>query len=211
MQGEGCFGDNAVHAFLLHAGQAAQSLVGHILAQAGQAYFVPFQFNHTAHAAGRVPYLKHCRFFRQNFMARMIDALHVNDFSCGRDHAPGKQVIQGGAVFKGKGAAGIFRHVAANGGGCFGSRVHGKEQAFLCGSIDGVLGDDARLAVQGKMLPVHGHGREPRHVHDHAALEHGHGSAGHAGTASARNEGELHIVGQTHQRADLFRGCGFDN
>ena len=61
------------------------------------------------------------------------------------------------------------------------------------------------------MVPVHAQGSKPRHVDDHSALEHGDGSSGHAGTSAARDDGELHVIGQTHQSADLFRSRWLNN
>lgn len=63
------FGDDAVHAFLLHARQAAQNLVGHVLAQARQAYFVAAQVHHVAHAAAHVLDHKDGGFFGQDLVA----------------------------------------------------------------------------------------------------------------------------------------------
>ena len=108
MQNKTGFGDNAVHAFFLHTGQPAQSLVGHVLAKARQADFIAAQVHHVAHAAAHVLDHKNRSFCGKNFVARVIFAFDGDDFTSGRHHAPPQQIVQRGAVFKGHWAAGIF-------------------------------------------------------------------------------------------------------
>ena len=55
MQHESRLGDDAVYAFLLHAGQAVEQLVGHVLAEARVTHFVAPEAHHVAHAAGKDP------------------------------------------------------------------------------------------------------------------------------------------------------------
>ena len=205
MQDETGLGDDAVHAFLLHAGQAAQRLVGHVLAETGQADLVAAQVHHVAHAAAHVLDHKDGGLFRQDLVAGMVLPLHGDDFARGRDHAPPEQIVQGGAVFEGHGAAGILRDVAADGRGLLGGRVHRKERAFLVHSGDdglrvgpGLTGDRHGLKVDGADM------RQPRKADDDRAPPRGHGPARCAGTAAARDEGEFHVIGQLDQRGHLF-------
>ena len=117
VQHEAGLDDDAVHAFLLHAGQAAQGLVGHVLAKAGQADFVAAQGHHVAHAAAQVADFEGGRLVGHDLVARVVHPGHVDDLAGGGDHAPREQVVEGGAVFEGKGAARVFGNVAPDGRG----------------------------------------------------------------------------------------------
>ena len=210
MDDEAGLGDDAVHAFLLHAGQAAQGLVGHVLAQAGQADLVAAQVDDVAHAAADVLDHEHGRFFGQDLVAGMVLAFHADDLARGGDHAPPEQVVQGGAVFEGAGAAGVFGDVAADGRGLLGGRVHGEECPGRVHGLDDVLGDGAGFHGDGHVLKVDGADLgQTGEADDDRTLAGRHGAAGHAGAAAARDEGKLHVVGQLHQGSHLLGAVGF--
>ncbi len=204
---EAGLGNDAVHAFLLHAGQTAQGLVGHVLAQAGQADFVAAQVHHVAHAAADVLDHKDGGFIRQNLVPGMVFALHGDDFARGRDHAPPEQIVQGGSVFEGAGPARVFRDVAADGRGLLGGRVHGKQRARRVHGVDHILGDGPGLAGDGHLFQINGaDAGQAGEADDERALARGHGPAGHAGTAAARNERKFHVIGQSDQLGHLLGG-----
>ena len=202
---EAGLGDDAVHAFLLHPRQAPQGLVGHVLAEAGQADFVAAQVDDVAHAAAHVLDGKDRGLVREDFVAGVVLALHGDDLARGRDHLPPEEVVEGGAVFKGAGAARVFGHIAADGRGLLGGRVHGEHRARRGHGVDDLLGERAGLAGDGHGSQFDGpDAREPRHAHDHGALARGHGAARHARAAAARDERELHVIGKAHERGHLL-------
>ena len=199
------FGNDAVHAFFLHARQAAQNLVGHVLAKARQAYFVAAQMYHVAHAAAHVLDHKDGGFVRQDLVAGVVFTLNGDDFTCGRDHAPPQQVVQRGAVLKGAGAARVFRNVAADGRCLLGSRVNGKQRALGIHGVDDGLRDGPSLTGDCHGFKVNRpDARQPGEADNNRALARGHCAASHAGAAAARNERKLHIVGELHKLGHLL-------
>ena len=212
MADETGFHDDAVCAFLLHAGQPAEELVGDVLAQAGLADLVSLQGDDGAHAAGDVLDLEYGGFIFHDLVAGVVHPLHIHDFAGGSDHAVGEDVVQRGAVFKGKGTAGVFRYVAAYGGRRLGRGVYGEEHALVRRRLDGGCGDDARLYGEGHFACVHfSDAAELLQRHHHRALAGGNGAARTAGRAAAGDEGELHLVGEAHHGADFFCAGGGDH
>ena len=211
MQDEGSFGDDAVDAFLLHAGQTVEQLVGHVLAKAVLTHVAALEAHHTAHAAGKILHFEDGGFAGHDLMAGMVDTLDADDLARRRDHTPGKQVVDGGAVLEAERAAGIFGHVAADGGGRLGGRIDREEKALGGGEVYGVLRDDASLAGHGFRFYVNGLGREARSAHHNRTLAGRHSAAGETGSAASGNEGELHLVGEAHKLAHLLRSVGFDH
>ncbi len=189
---EGGVGDDAVHAFLLHTGQTAERLVGDVLAEAGEPDFRAVQLHHAAHAAAEVLDLENRHLFGKNLVTRVILALDGDDLPGRSDHAPREQVVERGPVFKGEGAARIFRHVAADGRSRLRGRVHGKEEALPGDGVDGRLGDDPGVQRDAHVVPVHrGDFGKARGAHDDRAPAHGDGTAGKPGGPASGNEGEL--------------------
>ncbi len=109
------FGNNAVRSFLLHAGKPAKRLVGNVLAKAWQPELVACQGDHVPDTAAHVLYRKDGCIAVHNFMSGMVFPFYRDDLACRRHHAPPEQVVDGGAVFKGHGAAGVLRDVATYG------------------------------------------------------------------------------------------------
>ena len=135
----------------------------------------------------------------------MVLALHGDDFARGRDHAPPEQIVQGGAVFKGAGPARVFRNVAADGRSLLGGRVHGKKRTRRVHRVDDFLGDGPGLAGDGHFFRINGpDAGQAGQADDEGALARGHGPAGHARAAAARDQRELHVVGQLDQLGHLF-------
>ena len=117
MDGEADFGDDAVRTFLLHAGESSKNLVGHVLAKPRPADLVALQVHHVAHAAAHVLHDKDSGLIGKDLVAGVVLTLNGDDFTGGGDHAPPQEVVDGGAVLKGHGAARVLGNVAAYGGG----------------------------------------------------------------------------------------------
>ena len=120
--GEGGLGDDAVHAFLLHAGQPAQVLVGHVLAQALAANLAAGQGHGVDALAGLVENLEHGHVRGVDLVARVVLAPDFDERAVGPDHAVAQDVVDGGAVLEGERPARVFRDVAAQGGPRLGGR-----------------------------------------------------------------------------------------
>ena len=199
VQGEHAFGDDAVHALLLHARQAAQVLVRNVLAQAQPAHVGSGQDHGVLQAASLVQDLKRGGLALENLVAGVVVAAHGDDLALGRDHGEGGDVVDGGAVLEGERPAGVLGDVSAQRRGRLGGRVHGEQKALLVCGLDGVQRDDAGLGGEQHALRVHVNDLlEPRQRQDHRAREHGNGPAGESGAAAARD----HAKGQLTRQAD---------
>ena len=111
-------GDQAVTAFFLDTGQAAEELVGDVLAQA----FFAKTLARDVHAFGadwrlavslKIIELKTGRLNIVNLAQVMVQPNHFQPLRVGRDHAPGRQVVQGRAPQHGFFAARVHGNVAA--------------------------------------------------------------------------------------------------
>jgi len=212
MDGEADLGDDAVRAFLLHSGESAEDLVGHVLAKSRPADLVALQAHHIAHAAAHVLDDEDRGLIGKNLVAGVVLALHGDDFTSGGDHAPPQEVVDGGAVLEGHGAAGVLGNVASYGRGQLGSRIHGEKGACPVHGIDHVLGDASALTGHGHGLEIDAaDGLHARHADDDGSAAGRHGAAGHARTAASRDEGELQFIGQLHDSGHLFGRIRLDN
>ena len=186
------FGDDAVSAFFLHTRQTAKRLIGHVLAKAGQPNVVALKLNAAQDATQAVFDVKDRCFLRQNLVARMILAFDHNDFACGGDHLPPEKIVERCAVFKGAGAAGVLRNIAADGRGLLGSRINGKECACLVHGRNGRLGNHPALAGHGHGFKINGANMgQTRHGTDNGASAGGNSAAGHTRTTAARDNGKF--------------------
>ena len=111
-------GDQAVTAFFLDTGQAAEEFVGHVFAQA----FFAKTLARDVHAFGadwrlavslKIIELKTGRLDIVNLAQVMVQPNHFQPLRVGRDHAPGRQVVQGRAPQHGFFAARVHGNVAA--------------------------------------------------------------------------------------------------
>ena len=212
VQGEGGLGDDAVHAFLLHAGQAAQKLVGHVLAQGRAADLVALEGQELLAVPEFVEDLVGGGLVGHDLVPGVVHPPDLDQFARGQDHPVGQEVVQGRAVLEGEGAAGVLRDVAADGRGGLGGRVHGEEQALGRGCLDGVQGDDAGLQGDGPALDVDVHDvLQAAQAQDHAARLGRHGAARESRSAAAGHDGEAHLVGQPDDALDLGRVLGEDH
>ena len=210
--GKAGFGDNAVRAFLLHAGKAAKRLVGNVLAKAGQPELVAGQGNHVPDTAAHVLYREDGRIAVHNLMPGMVFPFHRDDFACRRHHAPPEQVVYGGAVFKGHGAAGVLGDVAAYGRSQLGSGINREEGACLADGLLDVLRDAPCLAGNCQPLKINGlYMIHPGQADNDCPFAGRNGAACHARAAAAGNKGKFKLVGKLDELRHLFRGIRLDN
>ncbi len=203
-------GDDAVAAFLLHAGQAGQELVGDVLAEAFLAELAAFDGERlgaqrlAAHGRVAVEPLQ-----LEGGDRRVVDLAQVvvqaRDFepvAVRIDHAPPGQVVQRGAPQHGLLAARVHGDVAADARGVDRGRVHREDETGALGGLrhaarhhaggridggDGVVdaGQVGHLdRIQALQLFGIDDGRERRQRH---------GAAGVAGAASARDDGQAKL------------------
>ena len=111
---EACLRNDAVHPFLLHAGQTTQGLVCNILAQPRQTDFIAAQMHNISNAAANVLYGKNSCFIGHDLVTRMVFPFDGDQFTCGCHHFPPQQIVKRRSIFKSHGATGIFRNIAAN-------------------------------------------------------------------------------------------------
>jgi hypothetical protein len=129
-------GDQAVGAFLLHAGDAGEELVGDVLAQALLAEqpaghvedFLAQLLPAVASQRTRRKLTSSCSWILPKLW---FEAFDVEPVAVGRHHAPRGQVVQRRAPQHGLLAAGVHRDVAADAGGVGRGRVAGEDQAGL--------------------------------------------------------------------------------
>ena len=151
-------GDQAVAAFFLHAGQAAQELVGDILAETGLAerraghhqrlgaQHARTRCRGTAVLPGEAP----------GDLARVVelaevvaDALDLEPVALRVDHAPPGEVVDRGAPEHGFLAARVHGDVAADAAGVHGGGIDREHEAGPFGGLGHALGHDARLREDG--------------------------------------------------------------
>src|SRR5690606_12926602 len=96
------------------------------------------------------PYKFELRFRRVVDLAQVVaDADDVQPVAFGIDHAPGGQVVEGGAPEHGLLAASVHGDVAARTGGIGRGRVDGEHETGRFGGIGNAAGDDAGTRVDG--------------------------------------------------------------
>ncbi len=141
-------GDQAVAAFFLNARQAAQELVGHVLAQAflaeGLARNHQLLGAHMRFAVGFEGFQLKGGDLGIVDLAQVV--VHARDFQplrLRRHHAPGNQVVQRRAPQNGLLAARVHGDVATDARSFGAGRVHGEHMARALGRIGHALGDHA--------------------------------------------------------------------
>ena len=216
-------GDQAVAAFLLHAGQAGQELVGDVLAQTFLA----------EHAAGDLQRLGLEQAFAGlaasveplEFEARhvhVVDLAHVvgqaRDFepvAVRIDHAPPGQIVQRGAPQHGLLAARVHGDVAAHAGRLGRGRIHREHEAGGLGGLGHALGHHAGAGVNHRhRLGQAGQdtGLDLAQLVEFLGVDDGrlpgqrNGAAGIARAAAARHDGQAQLDTGRDQRGDLILG-----
>ncbi len=162
--------DQAVAAFLLHAGQPGEELVGDVLAQAGLAEPRPSISRRSPRSgsprivpsagagaprtsAGRTP-----RGGASWILPRLWPmARHFEPVALGVDHSPPGEVVERGAPQHGLLAAGVHRDVAADARRVERGRIDREHEPGALGGVGDAAGDDAGLGADRRALRV-----EPR-------------------------------------------------
>ena len=215
MENEAGGGDQPVATFLLHTRQAGEELVSDILAQTVLAEglagnFQPFRLAPAGFAIGFVVVdFKHHPFLLVNFPQVVADTHHFQPVAVGHDHAPGSEIVQGGAPEHGLLAAGVHGDIAADGGSILRGGIDGEGQLVLLGQIGNPAGDHAAFC------PYRGHGffhagqgsffHRPQ-ADEFFGVDHrrkpgqGHGGAGVAGAATTGNDVQLQLGQRLYQR-----------
>ncbi len=221
VQDPDCRSDDAVAAFLLHAGQAGEKLVGDVLAQAGLAEGAARDgqhlFAHHGSAVAQVLDAKCDRLLLVDLAQIVVDPLHLQPRALRVHHPPRSQVVERRPPQHGLFATGIHGDVAADAGGIGRGRVAGEDAAGRFRPLDGTAGDDTGTGKQGGIrLRQSGQQRFNRRAHvdelfgidDRRARRKRHGAPGIAGAAAARDDGQLELDQPAHQRGNLLLGIG---
>ena len=214
-------GDDAVAAFLLHAGQARQELVGDVLAEAFLAELAAFDGQRLgAQQLGADRRVAVEPLQLEGDDRRIVDLAQVvieaRDFepvAVRVNHAPPGEVIQRGAPQHRLLAARVHGDVAADARRVDRGRVHGEDEAGLFRRIGHAARDHAGARIDGRHGMVNA--RQVGHLNRIQALElfriddgrerrERHGAAGIAGTASARDDGQTQFEAALDDAGDLF-------
>ena len=146
-------GDQSVAAFLLHARQAAQELVGHVLAESrlakcGAVDIEPFAAQYLGLIGVVAAVLPDQFEARDRHVVNLAEiVIQPRDFepvAVGVDHAPPRQIVDRRAPQHGLLAAGVHGDVAAHAGGIRRGGVDGEHEAGPLGRFGDALGDHAR-------------------------------------------------------------------
>ncbi len=209
---EAGFGDDTINAFLLHTGQAAQVLVGNVFAQLFATDVVAAQADGVDLTTVLVEYLEYSGICFVDFVTRMILAAYLDQVASGGDHAVVQDIVDGSAVLKGERATSVFRNVTTQRRTGLGSRVHGQQQVFLCRGLDGVQRDDTGLDRDGFVLCIDVENLfEAGQRQNDVALCGRNGTAGRTGSATAGDDAESKLIGQSDDASDLGFGLGEKN
>ncbi len=219
-------GDQAVAALLLDAGQAAEELVGDVLAQALLAQGRTRQpqelrLTDAGAAVARVACHAEARRVLLVDLAQVVaEALHLQPVGVGRDHAPGHQVVQRRAPQHRLLAAGVHGHVAADGRGVLRGGIDREGVVGRLRALGDAAGDHAGAGTHGGDLAVHALQAAQLHraqrvqllgVDHRAVARQRHGAAGVAGAAAARDDGQPELDAGRDHRADLLLGIRTDD
>ncbi len=216
--------DYAIAPFFLHAGQTAEKLVGHILAETGFAELAAFDLDARGPQHARA-----LRYFAAvlpgeledrhrgfvNLAAVVREARDLEPVAFGIDHAPPGEIVDRGAPQHCFLAAGVHRDIAADTGSVGRSRIDCEYQTCALGS----LGHTARHHA--------GFGKNRRHWIGHfrqrglldstepfelLGVDHRRerrerdGAARVTRAAAARNDGQPQLDAPAHERRNLDFG-----
>ena len=226
VQEPACRGDDAVAALFLHAGQAAQKFVGHVLAETGLAELGAVDGEQLA--------AQNCRLLRKgaavlpdeleagdghvvDLAEVVIEARHLQPVPLRVDHAPPRKIVDGRAPQHRFLAAGIHRDVAADAASIRRGRIDGEREAFTLGGLADAPGDHPGLGEQHRALDFGA--RQPRPFNGSEPLEflgidhrgpgrERHGAARVTGAAAPRDHGEAERTALAHQVGNLRLGIG---
>ena len=215
-------GDQAVAAFLLHAGQPGQELVSDVLAQtflaeqpAGDVQ--PLGALQLLAAGIEMAQLEAGQLHVVDLAQVVVQAHHLQPSGLGRDHAPGGQVVQRRAPQHRLLAASVHGDVAADAAGFGRGGVHREDEAGPLGGVGHALRHHTRLAGDGGYGAVqpgqlhHLHlaqGLELLGVDDRALPGQRHRATGVAGAAATRDDRQAQLDAALHQARHLGLGVG---
>ena len=147
-------GDQAIAALLLHPGQAAEKLVGDVLAEADLAETVPRQCEMLA-AQHRCALRRRAAILPHQFELRcghivdlaevVLQARDLEPVALAIDHAPPGEIVDRGAPEDGLLAAGVHRDITADTGGVRRGWVDGEHVAREFGRVGDAFRHDAGL------------------------------------------------------------------
>ncbi len=215
-------GDQPVRALFLHAGQAAEELVRHVLAQPFLAELVAGDVQALG-TQGRLAVGLEVGQLETGYLGIVNLAqvvVHAGNFQpqpVGRDHAPGSQVVQCRAPQHGLFAAGVHGDVAADARGLDRRGIDGKDKARRLGCLGHALGDHARFRPHGghgfvqtgQLHHLHGgDGVQLLGVDDHAAPGQRNRPAGVTGAAPTGDDSQLQLDAALHQGGHFHLGIG---
>ena len=212
--------DDAVGAFLLHAGNAAEELVGDVLAQpdlaaGGAGHHQNFLAEQLPAARIEALDAEFDVFLLVNLAVVVVDAFDFQPIAARVDHLPPGQVVERRAPEHGLLATGVHRDVAADAGGRGRSRVDREHAAGKARRFGDALGDDAGTGADGRVgrfVASQHHFLDRTHVDQLLGIDHRrirgqrYGAAGIAGAAAARNDGQPGLDAATDEVTDFFLG-----
>ena len=140
----------------------------------------------------------------------VLDALVAGPehFAVRQHHLQAHDVVAGDAVFEAAQAAGVFRHVAADGGDLHRARVGRIEQARRRRGIGDCLRGDAGLGQQGEVGAVQFQDAVHLHQAEHDAIRAGQAAAAQAGAGAAGDDGGFGLIGEFEHANGLLGGVG---
>ena len=150
--------DQPVAAFLLHAGQSAQELVGDVLAQPGPAKtragdLEPFTTQLARPRRGLAPVLPDQLEAGNRHLVNPTEVVfqprHLEPVAFGIDHPPPGEIVDRGAVQHGLLAAGVHRDIAANAGSVGRGRIDREHASGALGGLRHAPRHDAGLGQHG--------------------------------------------------------------
>ncbi len=220
VQDESRTDDDAVAAFLLHAGEPREELVGDVLAEPGLAEGAAGDRQRLGARDGDavrcLPLEREARLGRVVDLAQVvIEAGDVEPLRIGRHHAPRRQVVERRPPQHGLLAARVDRDVAADARRVGGRGVAGEHEARGVGGVHRPPRHDACPAVERRrgLVPTGKHARldraEPLELlgidHRRARIERD-GAAGIAGAAAAGDDREPELDAALDETAHFLFG-----
>ncbi len=217
--------DDAVATFLLHAGQASQKLVCHVLAEpflakALSRYCQDLGFARHPSVAAKPRDAKMRQFGVVDLAEVVSDAFDQHPLGLGGHHFPRCEIVDRRAPQHGFLAAGIHGDIAADAGSIRGSRIHSKYAASSIRRFHDPASHDACCAMNG------GHrlrqaGQQHRFHRtegfqllgvDHCGkLVERYRAAGITSAAAARDDGESEFDASLYERLHLSLGIGIEH
>ena len=215
-------GDEAITAFFLDAGQTAQKLVGHVLAQTFFAEGLArdgelFGAQRGFAVRRKVTQLKGGNFSVVDLAQVVVGAHHLQPLGLRRDHAPAQQVVQRRAPQHGFFAARVHGDVATHTRRLRAGGIDREHKTGPFGRIGHALGDYASFGPnRGQGLVVAAdlnvldfrHGFELFGVDHHALPRQRDRAAGVTGAAAARDDGQPEFDTTFDQQCHFGLGVG---